>query len=393
MPMSEPKERDDRHRAVEGVRGRLDEPDARTDGVGMRPTNSDVRLGVIGCGVTGRRHLQAADTVEGVRVVAVADTVPDAAHGAVMDFRVPAVYTDPLALLDDETVDAVVLALPTSARQQLALRSFEAGKHVLLEKPAAAGVADLRALIDGSNGLVVACASARFRTTGAARAATAVIASGQLGTIREIRIHGHQGAPARPEVLPPAWRLQSDINGGGILWNWGPYDLDFALGICGWTLRPQAVFGQSWPIAPELTSWVPAGSDGETHGVGLIRFTDGAVLTIDRGEYLPTRSTDTVEILGTHGSITGNPHPGPTAGLVLTEIDPASGVTLTKTMTLQEDYDAIGQGLIADFAGAIHTGGRPLTSVNNYLDIARITESIRDSARTGRAVHLATGEL
>lgn len=356
-------------------------------------TNSDVRLGIIGCGVTGRRHLEAAEAVDGVRVVAVADTVPAAARRASNDFLVPAVYTDPLALLEDANVDAVVLALPTSVRQRLALRACDLGHHVLLEKPAAAKVADLRELIECSQGLVVACASARFRTTVAATAATAIIASGRLGTIREIRIHGHQPAPPRPQVLPPAWRLRSDINGGGILWNWGPYDLDFALGICGWSLRPQVVFGQSWPIAPELTSWVPDGSDGETHGIALIRFSNGSVLSIDRGEYLPTGSMDTVQILGTRGSITGQPHPGLTAGLLLTEMDPASGKTLTDPIALHEDYDAIGAALIADFASAIRTGGQPLTSVQNYLDIATITESIRDSARTGRAVHLATGEL
>ena len=71
-----------------------------------------VRLGVIGCGVMGQRHMAAAKGSAQIEVVAVADVRAEAAKEAAAKFGVPAAYRSAGALLKDKRVEAVVLALP-----------------------------------------------------------------------------------------------------------------------------------------------------------------------------------------------------------------------------------------------------------------------------------------
>jgi hypothetical protein len=51
-----------------------------------------------------------------------------------------------------------------------------------------------------------------------------------LGDLRVVYCRVHQPATGTPEKAPPPWRLNKSMNGGGILMNWGCYDLDFLLG-------------------------------------------------------------------------------------------------------------------------------------------------------------------
>lgn len=347
-----------------------------------------VRLGIIGCGIIGRQHLTGARAVpQSVEVVAVADLSADAVAAARHAFSIERGYTDALQLLDDPVVEAVVLALPTGIRGAIAQAAFARGKHVLLEKPAASTPEELEELVRARGELVAASCSARFRTTRIAQEACAIIASGRLGTVREIRVRGHQAAPARPEPLPPAWRLSRRQNGGGILWNWGPYDLDFVLGLFGWRLAAQTVFGQTWTIADELTGWVAEGSDGETHGVALIRFSSGCVMTLDRGEYLPSPTQADCQIIGTRGSLSLDMLPGPDRRLVLFESD-ANGTAETLRLESDQVYADVPPALLRNFAGAVRGDIEPLTSLENALTIARITEAVRRSAETGSSVRL-----
>ena len=75
--------------------------------------------------------------------------------------------------------------------------------------------------------------------------------SGRIGRLRTIRVQAlFPPAAARPEN-PPAWRLIRRLNGGGILVNWGSYDLDFVLGVLDWSFTPQTVSARTfWSPGP-----------------------------------------------------------------------------------------------------------------------------------------------
>jgi myo-inositol 2-dehydrogenase / D-chiro-inositol 1-dehydrogenase len=102
-----------------------------------------VRVGMIGAGVMGADHaLTLRDVVPGVTVDAVSDV--DASRAASVGVRV---VDDPLALIKDPDIDAVLIASSDPTHEQFVLASLAAGKPALCEKPLAADVAGCQRIV------------------------------------------------------------------------------------------------------------------------------------------------------------------------------------------------------------------------------------------------------
>jgi predicted dehydrogenase len=109
------------------------------------PFDHLLRVGVVGCGYWGSKH---------VRVLR---QLPEVAEVVVIDPRPEVLKADPAVALGVNGfdsldaalpfVDAVVIATPPTTHLPLALRAIRAGKHVLVEKPLATSAADARQLI------------------------------------------------------------------------------------------------------------------------------------------------------------------------------------------------------------------------------------------------------
>ncbi|MCX7643346.1 MAG: Gfo/Idh/MocA family oxidoreductase, partial [Armatimonadetes bacterium] len=229
-----------------------------------------VRVGVIGCGVIGRVHLKFLTQNPLTKVSAVADIREEAAKEAAKQFNIPKVYTDAEGLLNDSEVDAVVLAFQTSGRAQVAINAFARGKHVLVEKPVAMNSEEVKQMIVARGNLIAGCCSSRHRFLPSFQAVKSFLESGALGRIRLIRIRAVKPDEGPPQVTPPAWRLRRDLNGGGILMNWGCYDLDYLLSLFNWQLKPKWVMANMWTVPPPFEPHVAPGSDAETHVTTLL---------------------------------------------------------------------------------------------------------------------------
>ena len=98
-------------------------------------------VGVIGAGVMGSEHARILrkETI-GAHLAAVCDADQARAHAAGGGQGL--VFTDPLALINSDRVDAVVIAAPDSTHKGLTLACIEAGKPVLCEKPLAVTAAE-----------------------------------------------------------------------------------------------------------------------------------------------------------------------------------------------------------------------------------------------------------
>lgn len=106
-----------------------------------------LRLGLVGCGrIAQTAHLPAAQKSDKVRLVVVHDASPDVARRVAERFDVPRVAADLDALLGDEQVEAVVVAIPDRFHVEVAEHCLEAGKHVLVEKPLGTSSAECRRL-------------------------------------------------------------------------------------------------------------------------------------------------------------------------------------------------------------------------------------------------------
>ena len=104
-----------------------------------------IRVAVIGYGHLGRHHARLWSTIPGVRLVAVADTRPEAVAEAREALGVDGT-TDYRELLS--AVDAVSVFVPTQAHREVAGRLLEHGVDVLVEKPIASDAVEGRELVD-----------------------------------------------------------------------------------------------------------------------------------------------------------------------------------------------------------------------------------------------------
>lgn len=104
-----------------------------------------LRVGVIGVGHLGQHHARLYATLPDAILAGVTDSNPDRARMVGERHRVPA-YSDRAELLG--RVDAVSVAVPTSAHHEVVKACLEAGVHVLVEKPIAVTPAEARELVE-----------------------------------------------------------------------------------------------------------------------------------------------------------------------------------------------------------------------------------------------------
>ena len=342
-----------------------------------------MRIALIGCGAVGKVHLREALATAGCTVVAVCDVDRDAAEALARDNGIPRAIADAEALLVDPQIDGLILALPTALRRDLAARALQAGKHLLLEKPMGLDATDIEKLLAVRGDRTVACCSGRMSLMTHAARARAAIADGALGALRTIHCWATTPVGARPTSPPPAWRVSHALNGGGILMNWGIYDLDLLFSLTGWRLRPVAVSAQTWGIAPGLDDRVAPGSDAETHLAATVRFACGARLVYERGEFTATPARQEWQLLGDRGALRLHLHDA-TAPVWLDRADPDTGVHSEILHHDPASTEHFMTGPVADWVRARESGHAPQTGLPEALTLARLTDAIYRSARSGR---------
>ena len=97
----------------------------------------EIKVGLVGLGYWGPNLLRVMAEMEGVEVVSICDLDEDrlARFARRYPSISPTIAVDDL--IQDEELDAVVLATPVHSHQELASRALEAGKHTFVEKPLA----------------------------------------------------------------------------------------------------------------------------------------------------------------------------------------------------------------------------------------------------------------
>jgi predicted dehydrogenase len=106
-----------------------------------------VRLGIIGAGpIVEKKHLPALAEVPEIAVLAACRRSAEHLHRVADRFRIPDRHTDYRALLDDERIDAVLIAAGPPAQTQIVIDAAAAGKHILVEKPLAETSSEARAM-------------------------------------------------------------------------------------------------------------------------------------------------------------------------------------------------------------------------------------------------------
>jgi len=102
-----------------------------------------IRIGVIGCGQWGRNYVRVLGELgTAARVVEICDRDRASLEGLRRRFPLVNAVLDPEQLIENPSVDAVVIATPATTHAGLAMKVLQAGKHVMVEKPLATTLDD-----------------------------------------------------------------------------------------------------------------------------------------------------------------------------------------------------------------------------------------------------------
>jgi predicted dehydrogenase len=156
-----------------------------------------VRYGLIGTGMMGVEHLANLAITPRAVVTAIADPVAtslDWARGALGE-RADGVtaFPDSAALADSGLVDAVIVASPNHTHRDVLAPLFDAGLHILCEKPLATTIDDARWIVERAGASAgIFWTAMEYRYMPPAAAFVAQIHDGGIGTLRMLSIREHR---------------------------------------------------------------------------------------------------------------------------------------------------------------------------------------------------------
>ena len=195
-----------------------------------------ISVGLIGIGNMGSAHASAVGggRIEGLRLAAACDI--DEERLALCMERNPGIkgYADWHALLQDPELDAVIIAVPHPLHATIAMEALKSGKHVLVEKPVDITVTKARELNEvARNAGKVFAIMFNQRTNPLFAQAREIVRSGQLGElIRTVWIVTNWYR-TQNYYNSGTWRATWSGEGGGVLLNQAPHNLDLWQWICG----------------------------------------------------------------------------------------------------------------------------------------------------------------
>jgi predicted dehydrogenase len=342
--------------------------------------NRVLTVGVVGLGYWGPNLARNFNQLPGCRLGALCDLDPERLEKMRTLYPKVARYVSFNQMLEEANLDAVIVATPVHQHFPLGRAALRAGKHVLIEKPLASGVAECEELIAlaGRSGLTLMTGHI-FVYSSAVQLIRKVIFSGDLGDIRYIN----------------SQRLnlglyQNDIN---VVWDLAPHDLSMILFLL--DSSPSAVNCQGHAnITPGIE---------DVANVSL-SFACGRFATV-QSSWLEPRKVRQMTIVGTRQMI------------VYDDIEPLEKIRIYDTrIERPPHYNSLGEFQYAyhygdsfiprldqieplrqmseHFLDCIHSGEPPLSSGERGLEVVRILEACSASLKTngGRIAIQTTAE-
>ena len=224
-----------------------------------------LRWGILSTAKIGRNAVIPAIQASGNgEVTAVASREADRAQAFAAELSIPSHYGSYEALLEAEDVDAVYIPLPNSLHREWTIKSAEAGKHVLCEKPlglTAAECAEMDAAARDNGVKLMEAFMYRFHPR--TERVIELVRGGTIGPLRALQASFSFRLAERDNIrLDPAL-------GGGSLMDVGCYCVNIARTLAG-----------AEPVEVQaLASWTSSGVDEQI--AGTLRFEDGLLAQID----------------------------------------------------------------------------------------------------------------
>ena len=249
----------------------------------MGVAGTGLRLGILSTADINRKLIPGAHASDKIELVAVASREQRRADQYAKSWDIPRAYGSYEALLEDPDVDAVYVSLPNTMHREWSIRSLEAGKHVICEKPFSRHPEDVEAAFDAAERTGRLLTEAfMYRHNPQTARLVELVRDGAIGDLRVIRSAFSYALYDVDNI-----RLRTDVDGGSLM-DVGCYCVSGSRLLAG---EPESVSGQAY-IGPTGTDWV---------FMATLRFAGNVLALFDCGTTLSER--DELEAIGTEGSL------------------------------------------------------------------------------------------
>jgi len=193
-----------------------------------------VKWGILGVGdVCEVKSAPAMQKIEGSEVVAVMRRNGSKAHNYAERHQVSKWYDNAEDLINDPEVNAIYIATPPNAHEELTIKAAKAGKPVYVEKPMARSHAEC-------NRMIAACKKANVplfvayyrRCLPNFLKLKSLIETGVIGEVRLVQIELYKtidpnDSSSKIQKMPVNWRVDPEVSGGGYFFDLAAHQLDY----------------------------------------------------------------------------------------------------------------------------------------------------------------------
>ncbi len=343
-----------------------------------------IKAAVIGAGEMGKVHMESLNEVPEIELAAVVDPYEEAAVAAAKEFQIPQTYTEVHEMLRRERPDYVVVVSPPLYHAEQTIAAYEAGAHVLCEKPLCMNVVEAESMRDA------ALKSGKLFTMGLQlrqmhiyEAVRQFLARGKLGAVYHSRVWaGHI-----MEYPPGRFFHRREYSLGGVFAGTVVHFLDLAMWTVGAT-QPVTVSASTFRRIDKMTDplvhfdGVAADADVEDFVHAHVRFTDGSSMSLE-GSWLfhPCSDPAGVEINGIEGVIRVKEDE------CIVELEEREKVTpLVLEHEPEHEKRQVEQHRV--FVEAMKGNMDPAVSFDEAIAVQKIVNGVYESATTGAEVRL-----
>ena len=249
-----------------------------------------IRVGLIGAGRIGRVHAENLTyRVPEANLVAVSDIFVEAAEKLAADFQIPATYKDHRRIMEDKTIEAVVICSSTDTHSIMIEEAATAGKHIFCEKPIDHDLSKIdRALATVEQAGVKLQVGFNRRFDPNFRRVREIVAAGEIGDPHILHITSRDPGPPPIEYIKVS---------GGIFLDMTIHDFDMARFLMGEEVEEIYATG-GVRVDPQI------GEAGDIDtAIITLRFKSGAIGTIDNSRKAVYGYDQRVEVFGSEGVV------------------------------------------------------------------------------------------
>jgi xylose dehydrogenase (NAD/NADP) len=320
-----------------------------------------VKWGIISTADINRKVIPGAHASPKVDLVGVASRDQQRAEEYAKEWDIPRAYGSYEALLADPEIEAVYISLPNNMHCEWSIKSVEAGKHVLCEKPMSRKTSEVEEAFDAAEKAGRLLSEAfMYRHNPQTKRVTQLVNEGAIGELRVVRTVFSYSLYDEENI-----RLRTDVEGGALM-DVGCYTVSGSRLVAG---EPERVFGEAW-YGPSGTDWVFSGT---------LRFPNNVIGLFHCGTALPEQ--DELEVIGSEGSLfLDDPWHCNVPVIELRREDGVERIEIEKEDSYRLELE--------NLSDAIRGEGELLLGREDAVGQARTLGALHESATTGKPVEL-----